>query len=413
MVAGTAGAASVLRAVQQRMLAEHPHLLGPAAQAPGRRQQVERAVRRILAEEGVAFHAPHAEALAAAVVSELIGCGPLDGLLADASVTEIMVNGPAQVFVERDGRIEPAPSVRFRDAAHLLHVIARIVAPLGRRVDQSQPYVDARLPDGSRVHAILDPIAVGGPVLTIRKFNRAVLSLEQLVAAGACGPATAALLRGAVLARLNLVVSGGTGSGKTTLLNALLGEVPAGERLITIEEALELRPAHPHRVALEARPPGPEGGGAVTVRDLVRNALRMRPDRLVVGEVRGKEAFDLLNALNTGHDGALSTLHANGALDALHRLENMVLMAGEGLPHAVVRDQVRAAVDLVVHLERTPAGTRRIQRVVAADKRRAAALRVVELHPERADSRRAWPEWLRRRLGSHLPIPIPIGETTG
>ncbi|MCU1498557.1 MAG: type secretion system protein, partial [Acidimicrobiales bacterium] len=281
------------------------------------------------------------------------GLGPLDALLADEAVSDLLVNGPGPVWVERAGRVEATGVVVDRTTIDGL--VERIVGPLGRRVDPASPVVDARLPDGSRVHVVVPPLAVDGPYVTIRRFAARAISVEE-----AAGPPVARLLRRAVEARANLLVVGGTGSGKTTLLNALASSVPPGERIITVEDAAELRLASDHVVRLETRPASVEGVGAVSCRELVRNALRMRPDRLVVGEVRGAEALDMVQAMNTGHDGSLSTLHANGCEDALRRLETLVLLAGIGLPHDAVRDQIAAAVDLLVHVARCPDGARRV-----------------------------------------------------
>jgi pilus assembly protein CpaF len=291
------------------------------------------------------------------------GLGPLEPLLADPAVDEVMVNGPGEVYVERRGRIEPT-GVRFGSEPELMHAIERILAPLGRRVDEASPLCDARLADGSRVNVVIPPLSLSGPCLTIRRFRRAGLSLDELVRNGTVAADVAGLLERCVAARASILISGGTGSGKTTTLNALSGAIPPGERIVTIEDAAELRLRQPHVVRLEARPPSLEGRGEVTIRALVANALRMRPDRIVVGEVRGGEALDLLQALNTGHDGSLSTVHANSPEDALRRLETLALMAGLGLPHAAVREQVAGAVDVVVHQARRRDGARRIEGVV-------------------------------------------------
>ncbi|MGE0310607.1 MAG: ATPase, T2SS/T4P/T4SS family [Lautropia sp.] len=293
------------------------------------------------------------------VVDEAVGLGPLERLMAQPDVTEIMVNGAADIFVERLGRLERAQVV-FTDDLAIRNVIERIVAPLGRRIDESSPLVDARLPDGSRVNAIIAPVALRGPTVTIRRFNRRVLDPADLVGLGTASQAMIDFLRVCVGERKSIVVAGGTGSGKTTLLNVLSNLIPAGERLITIEDAAELRLRHEHLVALEARPPNAEGRGAVTIRDLVRNALRMRPDRIIVGECRGGEALDMLQAMNTGHEGSLTTVHANTPRDALARLEVMALMSGVDLPLAAIRDQLASAIDLIVHQSRLRDGTRKI-----------------------------------------------------
>jgi pilus assembly protein CpaF len=320
-------------------------------------EEVLDAERRIL---------PQAErrVLIDAVLDEIVGFGPLEPLLRDVGVTEIMVNGPERVFVERDGRLLPS-SARFADDAHLRHVIDRILAPLGRRIDEASPMVDARLPDGSRVNAVVAPLALDGSVLTIRRFGSRALGVDDLVRLGTLTVEMAQLLRTAVQARRNILVIGGTGSGKTTTLAALASFVPQGERVITIEDAAELRLAIPHVVRLESRPANIEGGGAVTIRALVRNALRMRPDRIVVGEVRGGEALDMLTAMTTGHEGSLSTLHASTPEDALRRLRTLALMGDLDLPYAAVADQVAAAIDLVVHQARMPDGSRRIVEITA------------------------------------------------
>jgi pilus assembly protein CpaF len=305
--------------------------------------------------------APLSDAERAAVCQRVLklatGLGPLEPLLADAAVDEVMVNGPRAVYVERRGQIEPT-GVSFESEAELLHAIERILAPLGRRVDEASPLCDARLSDGSRVNVIVPPLSLDGPCLTIRRFRSEGFSLGDLIGNGTLPRAAAELLRAAVRARVSILVSGGTGSGKTTTLNALSGAIPDGERIVTIEDAAELALRGSHVIRLEARPPNLEGRGEVTIRQLVRNTLRMRPDRIVVGEVRGGEALDLLQALNTGHDGSLSTVHANSPRDALRRVETLALMAGVGLPHTAVREQVLGAIDLVVHQVKRRDGSR-------------------------------------------------------
>lgn len=288
---------------------------------------------------------------------EVAGLGPLEPLLTEPEVTEVMVNGPGRAFVERRGRLEPVALAL--DAAGIVRLVERVVAPLGLRLDRSSPIVDARLPDGSRLHAMIPPLAVDGPYVTIRRFRPAPVGLEAF----GLDPGPAAFLSWCVVSGWNILVSGGTSSGKTTLLNALSGAVPAVERVVTIEETAELRLAQPHVVRLEARPPNAEGVGGVTVRELVRASLRMRPDRIVVGEVRGPEALDMLQALNTGHDGSLSTVHANGVEEAIARLETLVLFAEAALPLAAVRGQITAALDLVVHVARRRDGSRRVDAI--------------------------------------------------
>jgi pilus assembly protein CpaF len=315
---------------------------------------------RSLVDEGAALLGPaDRETLVIRILRDTVGLGPLEDLLADPRVEEVMVNGPDRVYVERGGRIESA-GVAFADEEELRNAIERILAPLGRRVDELSPMVDARLADGSRVNVVIPPLAVDGPVLSIRRFGASRPGPRELVELGTLAESQLAQLEAAVAGRRSVLVSGGTGSGKTTLLNALSGFIGAGERVVTIEDAAELRLRRPHVVRLESRPASVEGRGEVTIRDLLRNALRMRPDRIVIGEVRGAEALDLLTALNTGHDGALSTIHANSPADALARLETLALMAGLGLPHAAIADQVRRGVDFVVQLERRADGARRV-----------------------------------------------------
>ncbi len=293
------------------------------------------------------------------VFNEALRLGPLEDLLADDSVTEIMVNGPHQVYVERRGRLE-LTDLQFTDDASVLAIIERIVSPLGRRIDESQPYVDARLADGSRVNAIIPPLALSGPTLTIRKFARRTLTAEDFIRFGTWTHNAAAFMRACVMMRKNIVVAGGTGSGKTTLLNLLSGFIPHDERIVTVEDAAELRLAQPHVVRLEARPPNIEGRGAVTIRDLVKNCLRMRPDRIIVGECRGGEALDMLQAMNTGHDGSLTTVHANSPRDVISRLETMVLMSGLDLPSRAIREQIASAVDVIIHESRLSDGSRKV-----------------------------------------------------
>ncbi len=325
--------------------------------------QAEEVVRTLAARElsALAPDLPSSlrERLLDRICWEALGLGPLEPLLSDPEVTEVMVNAPDEVFVERDGRLLRT-SVRFRDGAHIMRIAQRILAPLGRHVDEASPMVDARLPDGSRVNIIVPPLCPRSPAITIRRFRAERFSLDDLVAIGSMPREVAAFLAAAVRARANILISGGTGSGKTTLLGALASHIPAGERVITIEDPIELRLKREHVLQLEARPPGIEGRGEVTQRDLLRNALRMRPDRIIVGEVRGPEAFDMLNAMNTGHEGSLSTIHANSVEDALHRLENMVLMAGFDLPLRAVREQVASALHLVVQVARLADGRRRL-----------------------------------------------------
>jgi pilus assembly protein CpaF len=315
------------------------------------------AVRELVWEEAGVLTVEDRDEVVERIVRESVGLGPLEELLADPAVEEVMVNGVDRVYVERRGVVE-ATAVRFADEDELRNAIERILAPLGRRVDELSPMVDARLADGSRVNVVIPPLAIDGPAVSIRRFGVSRPGPTELVEMGTLVPAQRDLLETAVASRRSVLVSGGTGSGKTTLLNALSSFVSGRERVVTIEDAAELRLQQPHVVRLESRPAGVEGRGEVTIRDLLRNALRMRPDRIVIGEVRGPEALDLLTALNTGHDGALSTVHANSPADALARLETLALMAGVGLPHAAIAEQVRRGIDLVVQMERREDGSR-------------------------------------------------------
>ena len=293
------------------------------------------------------------------VRDEMLGLGPIESLRQDETVTEIMVNGPSQVFVERFGKLE-LTDVKFRNNAHLMNIVERILTPLGRRIDESSPLVDARLKDGSRVNIIIPPLSLVGPALTIRKFAKKPFSVENLISFGTMSEKMAVFLRACVKARINILVSGGTGSGKTTTLNVISSFIPETERIVTIEDAAELQLQQTHVVTLESRPANIEGKGQITIRDLVRNALRMRPDRIIVGEVRGGEALDMLQAMNTGHDGSLTTAHANSPRDALSRLETMVLMSGFELPVRAIREQISSAIDLIIQQSRIRDGSRKI-----------------------------------------------------
>ncbi|MFN8150118.1 MAG: CpaF family protein [Solirubrobacterales bacterium] len=315
------------------------------------------AVREVVDRHAALLSPERREALADRVLRDTVGLGPLEELLRQPDVEEVMVNGHEEVWVERRGRLERV-DVAFTDEAQLRDVIERVLGPIGRRVDELSPMADGRLADGSRVNVIIPPLSVGGPAVSIRRFAGIRPSPEELLRRGSLDGDLLELLREAIAGHRNLLVSGGTGSGKTTVLNALSSFIEPGERIITIEDAAELSLQQPHVVRLESRPPGIEGSGEVSIRDLVRNALRMRPDRIIIGEVRGAEAMDLLVALNTGHRGALSTVHANGPADALRRIETLAMMAGLGVPHDVVRAQLAGAIDLVLHLERGPGGAR-------------------------------------------------------
>jgi pilus assembly protein CpaF len=328
---------------------------------------LEGTVRQLVDEEAAILAAADRAEIAARVIRDSVGLGPLEILLADPAVEEVMVNGPDRVFVERGGRIEET-AIGFADEEELRNAIERILAPLGRRVDELSPMVDARLADGSRVNVVIPPLAIDGPAISIRRFGAERPGPDRLVELGTLDPGQRERLEEAVRERRSILVSGGTGSGKTTLLNALSSFLAPEERVVTIEDAAELRLQQPHVVRLESRPAGVEGRGEVTIRDLLRNALRMRPDRIVIGEVRGPEALDLLTALNTGHDGALSTVHANSPRDAIARLETLALMAGVGLPHEAIAEQVRRGIDLLVHLQRMPDGLRKVTEIAEVEK---------------------------------------------
>jgi pilus assembly protein CpaF len=361
-------------------------LVSRAREGAAGADRLESDVRELVEREAAALTDDERARLVQRVLRLAAGLGPLDALLGDSSVDEVMVNGTGAVWVERRGRLEPTPAT-FGSEDELMHAIERILAPLGRRVDEAAPLCDARLPDGSRVNVVIPPLTLTGPCLTIRKFRREGFGLDDLVANGTLPRALADLLARCVAARASILVSGGTGSGKTTTLNALSGAIPDGERIVTIEDAAELRLRQRHVVRLEARPPNLEGRGEVTIRQLVRNALRMRPDRIVVGEVRGPEALDMLQALNTGHEGSLTTVHANSPVDALRRVETLALMAGLGLPHAAVREQVASALDVVVHQSRGRDGARRVE-FVAEVVRAAGGAATRELYALRGD--RPW-----------------------
>jgi pilus assembly protein CpaF len=323
------------------------------------RRTIQDLFEQILAEENIVLSRPERARLFEQIAAEILGFGPLQPLLEDDTITEIMVNGAKNIYIERKGRVHRVP-VTFENNDHVMRIIDRIVAPLGRRIDESSPYVDARLPDGSRVNAVIPPISLVGPVLTIRKFSRNPITVEQLIQFGSVSQEAIQFLKACVEARLNVVISGGTGSGKTTLLNILSGFIPSDERIITIENAAELQLRQEHVVTLESRPPNIEGRGEITIRNLVINALRMRPERIIVGEIRDDAALDMLQAMNTGHDGSMTTLHSNGPRDTLSRLETMTLMAGMDLPSRAIREQVSSAIDLICHQERMRDGTRKV-----------------------------------------------------
>lgn len=350
--------ADIRQRVQRRLLSE----LSPSVETnnvPEVRRALEQIFNEMLAEEQLPMSRTERTSLFEDIVASILGYGPIEPLLRDDTITEILVNGPDQVYIERNGKLEET-DLHFRDSAEVLRIIDRIVSPLGRRVDESSPMVDARLPDGSRVNVIIPPLSLVGPCLSIRKFPKTALTMDDLVRFDALSRDQAVFLKACVEARMNIVISGGTSTGKTTFLNVLSGYIPAHERIVTIEDAAELQLHQRHVVRLESRPANIEGKGQVPIRQLVSNALRMRPDRIVVGEVRGAEALDMLQAMNTGHDGSMTTAHANTTRDALRRIETMVLMAGMDLPLRAVREQIASAFDLVAQLERLSDGTRKI-----------------------------------------------------
>src|SRR6266496_3426141 len=352
--------AKIKALIQRELIAE----LGTEADlntSQGRRQ-VELLLNELVEAQGLSLPRVERARLLEAIVAEVLSFGPIEPLLRDSSISEVMVNGPHQIWVERSGRLSRT-DIQFEDDEHVRRIIDRIIAPLGRRCDEASPMVDARLPDGSRVNAIIPPLSLVGPVVTIRKFSRDALTMQHLVQFGSVTPEIADFLGLCVQGRLNAIVSGGTGSGKTTLLNVLSSFIPGNERIITIEDAAELRLRQRHVISLEKRPANIEGTGEVPIRQLVVNSLRMRPDRIVVGEVRGPEALDMLQAMNTGHDGSMTTLHSNGPRDTLARLETMVMMAGIDLPHRAIREQIASAVDLIVHQERLFDGSRKVTNV--------------------------------------------------
>ena len=341
-------------------------------------QQIRQAVSELLRGESTPLSHAEREEVVDQIVYEVIGLGPIEPLFRDRAVTDILVNGPKEIYVEKQGRLSRALT-SFRDDAHLLAIIDRIVSRVGRRVDESSPMVDARLPDGSRVNAIIPPLAIDGPVLSIRRFG-AEITVQKLVEYGSLTEDMVNLMAGCVRARLNILISGGTGAGKTTLLNALSSFIPSAERVITIEDAAELRLQQEHVVRLETRPPNSEGKGEVVARDLVKNALRMRPDRIIVGEVRSAEALDMLQAMNTGHEGSLTTIHANTPRDALARLETMILFAGTNLPNRAMREQISSALDLVIQVSRLTDGTRRVTSVTEVTSMEGEVITMQEIY---------------------------------
>lgn len=352
----------VLRQVVEEMGGEMDLRRGVQGDREQFGEKATQVLKWILDEETTFLSRVERERIVNEVTDEITGYGPIDVLLRDPEISEVMVNGPGQIFVERKGKLERS-EITFRDDEHVMHTIQKIIIPLGRRLDEASPLVDARLPDGSRVNAIIPPLAVHGPTLTIRKFAKDPLTVENLIQFGTLSTEMALFLKACVQSRLNIVVSGSTGSGKTTLLNILSSFIPEDERIVTIEDAAELQLRQEHVVTLETRPPNLEGKGRIGIRELVINCLRMRPDRIVVGEVRGGEALDMLQAMNTGHDGSLTTGHANGPRDILIRLETMVMMAGVDLPAKAIREQIANAINLIVHQERFRDGTRKITHI--------------------------------------------------
>lgn len=347
--------------VQNRLLAELDPTMD-VTRVGEVRNTIQELFEQVLAEENIVLTRQERHRLFEQIAAEILGLGPLQPLLEDGSITEIMVNGAKNVYIERAGKIHRMP-ITFESDDHVMRIIDRIVAPLGRRIDESSPYVDARLDDGSRVNAIIPPISLVGPVLTIRKFPENPITLEQLIDYGTLTEEIIEFLRACVIARLNIVISGGTGSGKTTLLNVMSQFIPSDERIVTIENAAELQLRQEHVVTLESRPPNIEGTGEITIRQLVINSLRMRPDRIIVGEIRDEAALDMLQAMNTGHDGSMTTAHSNSPRDSLARIETMVMMAGMDLPVRAIREQVASAIDLVVHQERMRDGDRKVVQV--------------------------------------------------
>jgi pilus assembly protein CpaF len=360
-----------------------PRLFNAGLDPAGLREQVLADTRRHLAQEP-GLSRDDRDRLAAEITDDALGHGPLERLLADESVTEIMVNGPYDIWIERQGRLYET-NVRFDDESHLRRIINKIVAEVGRRVDESSPMVDARLPDGSRVNIIIPPLSLSGALITIRKFTQNKLQLDDLIRNGTISSEAVDFLERCVQAELNILISGGTGSGKTTLLNALSAAIPDTHRIITIEDAAELQLSQRHVLRLEARTKNIEGEGEVIIRDLVRNCLRMRPDRIIVGEVRGAEALDMLQAMNTGHDGSLSTVHSNSPRDALARVETMVLMAGFELPVRAIRQQVSSALDMIVHLERLEDGSRRVTAITEVQRMEADVVTLQDIFKFQVD----------------------------
>jgi len=381
MAPATSGAdpfAALKNSVHLRVIGDlGPQLFNVATDPAVLRERVLADIRRHLTQES-GLSRDDRDRITAELADDILGHGPLERLLADDSVTEIMVNGPFDIWIERQGRLYPT-AVRFNDDSHLRRIINKVVAQIGRRVDESSPMVDARLPDGSRVNVIIPPLSLTGPLVTIRKFSRERLTMKDMIRLGTLTTETVEFLERCVEAELNMLIAGGTGTGKTTLLNAISEAIPDADRIVTIEDAAELRLGQRHTLRLEARPSNIEGEGEVTIRELVRNTLRMRPDRIIVGEIRGAEALDMLQAMNTGHEGSLSTVHANTPRDALARVETMVMMAGFDLPLRAIRQQIASALDLIVHLERLDDGSRRVTSITEVQRMEADVITLQEL----------------------------------
>jgi pilus assembly protein CpaF len=403
---GVAGGGDGVSYYRKRLLEEVDLSEFATLSEPQRRARLERVVGRMVSREGPVLSTAERTRLIRQVIDEAIGLGVLEPLLADPTVTEIMVNGTDEIFVERDGRLQRA-DIRFGDEAQLYQTIDRIVSQVNRRVDESSPMVDARLPSGERVNVIIPPLALHGPTITIRRFPR-LFTLEQLVGLASIDRPTERLLRAFVRAKFNVVISGGTGAGKTTLLNALSAAVPASERIITVEDNAELRLQQPHVISLEARPPNVEGRGEVTIRDLVRNSLRMRPDRIIVGEVRGAETLDMLQALNTGHEGSLVTVHANSADDAIHRLETLATMSDLQLPFEALRDQINNAIDVIVQIDRYADGRRRLAEVAVVASSRREVFRLAPVATFDADP--IGPDRHVTGRFAHARLPEPVAR---
>jgi len=357
--ATTAEQFALVHQVHQRLIQEIDIAAVEKQEPAAARATVEATVRALVGTMGNGLYGQAKEAVIKAVMEEAVGLGPIQPLVDDTSISEVMVNGSDEVYFERDGVIYLSP-LRFRDDGHVMRIVDRIIAPLGRRIDESSPYVDARLPDGSRVNVVIPPLVPRGPTVTIRKFRPDMYTVEDMIGNGTMSQWLADFLRACVRLRLNIVISGGTGTGKTTILNAVSAFIPSNERILSIEDPIELKLQQRHVISMEARPPNIEGRNQVTQRDLVRNALRMRPDRIIVGEVRGPEAFDMMQAMNTGHEGSLTTVHANSTRDALSRIENMILMAGLDLPVRAIREQIGSALHLMIHLVRFSDGRRKV-----------------------------------------------------